>query len=1090
MKACRAFIVSVTAIFLSACQNDSQSPSSRPEPPLGEVPEPGPLAPLDLVYICENRFLAINRTRAAVEVSYRVVGTDEGGNLTLEPASLEDEGFGETELRTRERGQVELFQNDTPVARRRNSGQSCGASAPAFSVASMAESGSAGEWSAPFPWANVAVHLSLLPTGEVLSWGLSGTPQVWDPVNGHFNTIPSPAVLFCAGHSFLADGRLLVSGGNNDPNVSKNGIPDNTIFDPITRSWSRGTPMRFARWYPTNTTLANGDVVIMSGKDATGTVVREPEVWSSGALRVLSTAALGLPLYPRAFLAPNGKVFVAGPPQMSRFLDPAGTGSWANAGNRLYGTRDYGAAVMYDVGKILYAGGGITTNTAETIDLNSPTPVWKWTGSMAFARRHLNATVLPTGEVLVTGGTSGTIFNDPTLAVRAAEIWDPATGVWTTLASNAINRVYHSTSILLPDGRVLHTGSGDAGPDQRNAELFSPPYLFKGPRPTITSAPISLVYDATFKIATPDAAHIAKVSLIRLGSVTHAFNMNQRFQRLSFVRGAGELTITGPTTANVAPPGHYMVFLLNGEGVPSIGKIVRVGTTADPAPPPNSAPTAAFTQTCTGLTCEFSDGSTDGDGAVTGWQWAFGDGVTSTSQNPSHSYGSEGSYEVTLTVTDDDGAHTAVTRTVVVTPPPPNSAPVAGFSQACTGFSCTFTDGSTDADGTVTGWNWDFGDGSGSTAQNPEHTYESEGSYEVTLSVADDDGEPATSTHTVTVTPPPPNSAPAAGFSEACTGLNCNFTDQSTDGDGRIASWSWDFGDGNTATTQNPAHTYAAAGSYQVTLTVTDDAAAPASVGRTVSVTAPPPNGAPTAAFSQTCTGLTCTFTDGSSDTDGTVTGWNWDLGDGTTVVTRNPTHTYAAGGTFVVRLVATDNQGATGTSTKSIAVTAPPSNVAPTAAFEVNCNALTCRFSNRSTDTDGSVVAYRWTFGGSTTTTATAPNPSRTYPAAGTYTVSLRVTDDDGATNTRSQAIAVTAAIKLTVTGRVDATKQYVTVRWSGARGSTVDLYRFRNFLKQEPNDGLYTASRARPGLSSYTFSVCELGSTTLCSNEASVTF
>jgi PKD repeat protein len=186
--------------------------------------------------------------------------------------------------------------------------------------------------------------------------------------------------------------------------------------------------------------------------------------------------------------------------------------------------------------------------------------------------------------------------------------------------------------------------------------------------------------------------------------------------------------------------------------------------------------------------------------------------------------------------------------------------------------------------------------------------------------------------------------------------------------------------------------------------------------------------------------------------------------------------------------LVATDNLGATGGASKSITVTAPAANTAPTAAFVVSCTALTCRFTDRSTDVDGSVVARRWTFGNGTS--ATAVNPSRTYAAGGTYTVTLRVTDDDGATNTRSQAITITSAIRLTVTGRVDATKQYVTVKWSGARGTTVDLYRNRKFLKQEANDGLYTASRLLPGLSKYIFSVCELGSTTLCSNESTITF
>ena len=147
---------------------------------------------------------------------------------------------------------------------------------------------------------------------------------------------------------------------------------------------------------------------------------------------------------------------------------------------------------MYDAGKILYAGGGRTTNTAEIIDLNRRRRPGRCTGSMAFARRHLNLTVLPTGEVLATGGVAGTTFNDLTRPVRAAEIWNPATGPWRTLASSAITRGYHATSILLPDGRVLHAGSGDARPARRSSATRScsrRPTCSPAPRPTITSAP-------------------------------------------------------------------------------------------------------------------------------------------------------------------------------------------------------------------------------------------------------------------------------------------------------------------------------------------------------------------------------------------------------------------------------------------------------------------------------------------------------------------------------------------------------------------------------------------------------------------------
>ena len=593
-------ILSSVAGILGACGVDQQSPPQRSGAADEDTPEASHLGPVDLVYVCGNRFLATNSTGSAVQVTYRVSGTGESGNLTLPERPAEgDPWFSETEVETTRRGSVELYVENERVTRRRNQGLPCGASAASFAVAGVT-SAEAGTWTAPFPWPNIAVHLTLLPTGKVLSFGLSGVPQVWNPANGNFTSAPTPSVIFCSGHSLLADGRLLASGGNSDPNVGANGIPDNTIFDPVTERWSRAAPMRYARWYPTNTTLANGDVLILAGRDLAGANVREHEVWSNGALRRLTTAQLALPLYPRAFLTEDAKVYLAGETKATRYLDPSGTGAWTPGPSRLYGLRDYGSAVMYEDGKILYVGGGRTTNTAEIIDLNSAAPAWKWTGSMAVRRRHLNATVLPTGEVLVTGGTSGTEFNDDRLAVHSAELWNPATGVWTTLASNSVNRVYHSTSLLLPDGRILHAGSGDAGPDQRNAELFSPPYLFRGARPTITGSPTRVGYDASFRITTPDAGSITKVSLIRLGSTTHAFDMNARFQWLSFERQTDGLSISIPASRNRTPPGHYLLFILNGNNVPSVGKIVQIGNGLvpdDPDPPPPPPPPIQLTVT-------------------------------------------------------------------------------------------------------------------------------------------------------------------------------------------------------------------------------------------------------------------------------------------------------------------------------------------------------------------------------------------------------------------------------------------------------------------------------------------------------------
>jgi hypothetical protein len=237
---------------------------------------------------------------------------------------------------------------------------------------------------------------------------------------------------------------------------------------------------------------------------------------------------------------------------------------------------------MYDVGKILIAGGGgaSATNTAEVIDLTSPAPEWRYVGSMAFKRKYVNATLLPDGTVLATGGTTRG-GNDAAGAVLAAELWNPTTEQWTLMSSMKNYRLYHSNALLLPDGRVLVAGGGKPKPangeNQPNIEIYSPTYLFKGIRPTITAAPTDIGYHQNFTVQTPDAANIAQVTLLRLGSTTHAFNQNQRINFLSFAQAEGELSIQAPVQGNLAPPGHYMLFLVDQNGVPSIGQIVKLG---------------------------------------------------------------------------------------------------------------------------------------------------------------------------------------------------------------------------------------------------------------------------------------------------------------------------------------------------------------------------------------------------------------------------------------------------------------------------------------------------------------------------------
>ena len=412
---------------------------------------------------------------------------------------------------------------------------------------------------------------------------------------------------------------------------------------------------------------------------------------------------------------------------------------------------------MYDEGKILYAGGGRTTNTAEIIDLNSAAPTWQLTGSMAFPRRHLNATVLPTGEVLVTGGSSGTAFDDWNAGVHAAELWNPATGVSTTLASNAVTRTYHATSLLLPDGRVLHSGSGEGAgaPSQKSGEIFSPPYLFKGARPVISDAPSAVAYGSSFSVTTPDAADIGKVSLIRLGSVTHAFDMNQRFQWLPFTRGSGAVTISAPASANRTPPGHYMLFILNATGVPSVAKVVRIGSTGS-EPPPSSISLSAT-------------GRVDGAVQYMTLKWSGATGpmvdiyrngarLRTTTNDGSDTNGRTFQGNATYVFRVCQAGTTICSNDATVTfgsAPPPNVAPVANFASSCTNLTCAFTDGSTDSDGTVTAWSWTFGDGGTSTARNPSRSFASAGTYTVMLQVTDNAGGAGQRSAPVTVTASP-----------------------------------------------------------------------------------------------------------------------------------------------------------------------------------------------------------------------------------------------------------------------------------------------------------------------------------------------
>jgi hypothetical protein len=477
-------------------------------------------------------------------------------------------------------------------------------------LAQLTDPGIVGEWQAPSNWPLVAIHMAVGPNGKVLAWTrpklvLGDPPQytLWDPATNTFTNSPSfgqPGALltdiFCGGHDFAPSGRLLIAGGHST-GTAGDGSPDINVYDFITNRWnSYPNKMNSGRWYPTVTYNGNGEGVIVGGSITGSTLNKISQVWEAGgtqSLRTLSSAVLGLPVNPYAwnFVAPSGRIFNSGPTQTTRALDTTGTGKWITISNSKFGNRYYGTSVMYGDGKVLIVGGsndryGPPTKTSEVVELFTSNN-WIPVSPMQFARRHHNATLLPDEKVLVTGGTSSGSFNNTTDSVFAAEMWDPQTTQWTTVASMQKRRTYHSTAVLLPDGRVVLAGGGlpigNGATDDPltkqghyDAEIYSPPYLFKGTRPVITSAPTNVSYGQTFTVQTPDATSIAKVTWIRLSSTTHQFNAGQRINRLSFTPAAGGLFVTAPTKVNLTPPGYYMLFILNGNGVPSVAKIVQI----------------------------------------------------------------------------------------------------------------------------------------------------------------------------------------------------------------------------------------------------------------------------------------------------------------------------------------------------------------------------------------------------------------------------------------------------------------------------------------------------------------------------------
>jgi galactose oxidase-like protein/Big-like domain-containing protein/Kelch motif protein/FG-GAP repeat protein len=474
-----------------------------------------------------------------------------------------------------------------------------------FSNASPGNPAQFGMWSGTVSLPNVSVHAALLPGGKVLmsdGQTLGNAAIVWDPATNLTDQVPAPVNIFCNGLEQMADGRILVVGGHAGGHV---GLSAANIFDPSTESWTRVSDMNFQRWYPTATILSNGHIMVTSGEmNCAECDVEIQEIYDplADSWTPLTNAPFFFPYYPHVFLLPDGRIIVAADgeaPIVSEVLDLNAL-TWTDVGGQAV---DGGSTVMYLPGKFLKLGTSVDPDlavrdsvaTAYVLDMTQSSPTWVPVSSMAFPRTYQNATLLPDGTVLVTGGGSTTDAVGVADAILPAEVWSPDSGNWTTLGSMNAPRLYHSIALLLPDARVLVSGGGrfnsiNETTDQPSAEFFAPPYLFKGPRPTITYAPSMLGYGQNFTVQTPDAAKIAKVSLIRYGTATHAFNMSQGFVPVAFSAGTGSLTVVSPGNANLAPPGNYMLFLVNNNGVPSIAATIQIGPFSSPSPPPPPLP--------------------------------------------------------------------------------------------------------------------------------------------------------------------------------------------------------------------------------------------------------------------------------------------------------------------------------------------------------------------------------------------------------------------------------------------------------------------------------------------------------------------
>ena len=461
-----------------------------------------------------------------------------------------------------------------------------------------------GAWGPVNSWPIIAINATLTPDGKVLSHGTDVQGQqggmmyfdVWDPVTGQHQIMQhaTHTDLFCSSTVIVPEtGEVLIAGGDTrglGGGLINFGVPDTNVYNWWDESLiqSNTGPMHHGRWYPTVVALSNGKIFVTGGVNGDNQGVGMPELYTPGSgWKELPGAYTNNTVldwwYPRAWVSSNGLIYsfvtnTVNPGSKVMAIDPSGDGTLAEVGVTPFTNNYQLPAVMFEKDKILVIEGN---GNAWIMDISGPVPTYQQTAAVGVHRFWSNLVVLADGSVMVSGGSA--IENQLVGVNNQVRIWHPNTGQWTDGPEAAVPRLYHSTTLLLPDGRVLSAGGGAPGPlTNLNSEIYTPDYLLNddgtlAARPAIFDGPTKVDQHAHFDITVDDGAQISRVTLVKFGNATHAFNMDQRKIDLPFEVHGNEIGIQLPDNPNVTTPGYWMLFVFNEAGAPSIARTIHIG---------------------------------------------------------------------------------------------------------------------------------------------------------------------------------------------------------------------------------------------------------------------------------------------------------------------------------------------------------------------------------------------------------------------------------------------------------------------------------------------------------------------------------